>query len=266
MPIAKCPLCLQEKPIIMSHMMPSAIYDYTRGPSGHHISMTPNLVIETDREVQSPLLCRECDNDLNRYGETWLLPLLARIDGTFPFYDLLTKIPPDAVDNGTAGYAAARNPEIDAEKITHFAIGVFWKAAIHSWRGNTCDPVIDLGPYTERLRTFLRGETSFPERVALTIGVLTPSKAQKTISMTQPYRGSNRDWHNFLFYIPGIEFAISVGKAVGEERRGECFYTNPLHPIYVIDFSEDIRGVQRMMFKNAKIARNVHKYIKNNPQ
>ena len=80
MHIAKCPLCLQEKPLIMSHMMPSAIYDYTRGPSGHHISMTPDLVIETDREVQARLLCRECDNDLNNYGESWLLPLLARID------------------------------------------------------------------------------------------------------------------------------------------------------------------------------------------
>jgi hypothetical protein len=262
MPIAKCPLCLQEKPIIMSHLVPAAIYDYTRGPSGHHISMTNELVIETDRELQAYLLCRECDSDLNKYGETWLLPLLATIEGKFPFYDLLTKIPPDAVDNGVAGYAAARNPEIDVDKITHFAIGVFWKAAVHSWSGYRSDPIVDLGPYTERLRTFLRGGTGFPERVALTIGVLTPSKAQRMISMTAPYRGSNRSWHNFLFYVPGIEFAISVGKAVRAERRAECFASNALHPVWVLDFSEDVRNVQRMMFGKARIAKNVNKYIR----
>jgi len=246
----------------MSHLMPAAIYHYTRGPSGHHIALTNTLVIETDRELQAYLLCRECDNDLNKYGETWLTPLLATIDGRFPFYDLLTKIPPDVVDNDVAGYAAAKNAEIDVDKIIHFAIGVFWKAAIHSWSGHRLDPVIDLGPYAERLRTFLRGETRFPDHVALTIGVLPRSKAQKLIAMTQPYRGSNRSWHNFLFYIPGIEFAISVGKAVGEERRGECFASNALHPIWVLDFSDDVRMVQRMMFGKARVAKNVKKYLK----
>lgn len=242
--------------------MPAGIYAYARGPLGHHINMTNELVIETDRELQSYLLCRGCDNDLNKYGETWLLPLLATIEGKFPFYDLLTKIPPDAVDNGVAGYAAARNPEIDVARVTHFAIGVFWKAAIHSWRGNRSDPMINLGKYAERLRTFLRGETDFPEQVALTIGVLTPSKAQRMILMTASYRGSNRSWHNFLFYVPGIEFAISVGKAVGAERRAECFASNTLHPVWVLDFSNDVRKVQRAMFGKARVAKNLNKYIR----
>jgi len=119
------------------------------------------------------------------------------------------------------------------------------------------EPDIHLLP--RAARAFAAG---LPDQVVLTIGVLPPSKAQKTISTTHPYRGSNRDWHNFLFYIPGIEFSLSVGKAVGKEQHGLCFVHSALHPICVIDFSEDVRGVQRMMFKNAKIARNVHQYIK----
>jgi hypothetical protein len=261
MPIRKCPLCLQEKPIIISHLMPAAIYDYCRGPAGHHITLTNTLVIETDRELQALLLCSDCDNDLNTGGETWLMPLLATFESTFPFHDVLTKVPPDIVEDNMAAYATARNPEIDAAKITHFAIGVFWKAAVHSWSGHRTDPMIDLGPYAEPLRKFLRGETGFPQHVALTIGVLPKDAAKGLIAMTQPYRGSNRSWHNYLVYIPGIEFSISVGRAVNDAKRGECFATNPLHPIMVLDFSDDIRKVQKMMFGKAKVARNVRKYL-----
>jgi hypothetical protein len=171
-------------------------------------------------------------------------------------------VPPDAIENGVAGYAAARNPEIDVDKIAHFAIGIFWKAAIHSWSGTLTDSVIDLGPYTDPLRKFLCGEAGFPDYIALTIGVLTPSKAKGLIALTQPYRGQNKNWHNYLFYVPGIEFAIAVGKAVDMKKRSECFACNPLHPIWVLDFTDDVRMVQRMMFGKAKVAGNVRKYLK----
>ncbi len=262
MPIGKCPLCLQEKQIIVSHLIPAAIYTYCRGPDGHHVTMTNDLIIETDRELQDYLLCSNCDNDLNSGGETWLMPLLASIDGNFPFHDMLTKAPPDVIGGGISGYAAARNPDIDNDKIIHFAMGVFWKAAIHSWSGYSSDPAIDLGPYVEPIRRFLRGETRFPEYVALTIGVLPPDVARRTILVNRPYRGSNRRWHNYLFYIPGIEFSISVGKAVDVAIANDSFATNALHPIMVFDFSAEIWKVLKMMYGGAKVAKNVHKYLK----
>ena len=42
-------------------------------------------------------------------------------------------------------YYAATNPEFSVEKVTHFALGIFWKPAVHSWSGSKNDSMIDLG-------------------------------------------------------------------------------------------------------------------------
>jgi hypothetical protein len=64
-----------------------------------------------------------------------------------------------------AVYLATQNPEIEVEKLTHFALGLFWKASVHSWRGDTTRPRIDLGPYSEEIRKWLRGQNAFPKYV-----------------------------------------------------------------------------------------------------
>ena len=115
-----CPLCLQEKQLVRSHLIPAAMYDYCRPPGGHHISIGSDLVIESDRQLQDYLLCAECEDDLTKGGETWVLPLLAQYKGPFPFHDILSEIQPDIVDGGTRVYAATRNPEIQTDKLIHF--------------------------------------------------------------------------------------------------------------------------------------------------
>jgi hypothetical protein len=94
-------------------------------------------------------LCQECEGRLNRDGENWLLPKLATIDQKFPFYDIHMEVPADTADDGVAAFACSRNPKIGFRKVTNFAIGVFWKASVHSWRNNKRDPMIQLGKYRE---------------------------------------------------------------------------------------------------------------------
>jgi len=76
-------------------------------------------------------------------------------------------------------YAAVRNPEIKPDKLIHFALGMFWKASVHSWKGGVREPLIDVGPYRETVRKFVRGEIPFPERMALTIGAVTARKRDR---------------------------------------------------------------------------------------
>ncbi len=197
----KCPLCLETKVVVSSHLIPKRMYDYCRPPGGNPISVTTELVIETSRQVQDHLLCVDCEDLLNSGGEMWLLPLLARYEGSFPFYDLLAKLPADSTVDDVSVYLGARNPEIHVERLVHFAMGVFWKAGTHSWRGSETEPMIDLVEYAEPIRKFLRAESGFPDHAALTIGVLPPPVRQ--IFFYSPYRGSNEQWMNFLFYIPG---------------------------------------------------------------
>jgi hypothetical protein len=236
------------------------MYEYCTPPGGHPISISSNLVIESDRQLQDYLLCEGCEDSLNKGGEMWLLPLLSQYKGPFPFYDLLIRIPPDAVDEDAAIYAAARNPAIHSDKLIHFAMGVFWKAAVYPWSSLRDGPMIDLKAYAEPIRTFLRGETGFPEHTMLTIGVLPPPA--QLISFHNPYQGSNKTWDNFLFYVSGIEFSLAVGDAVDDTLRDNCFASNPLHPILVADFASQIEEIIRQVWANARKAKNVEKYLK----
>lgn len=113
-------------------------------------------------------------NVLNQGGESWIADKLATWERTFPLYDLLTKYPPDFDQEGLAVYFAAKNPEIKVNKLTHFAIGMFWKASVHSWSGTQSEPRINLGPYSEKIRTWLRGENEFPRHMYLIAVVSRP--------------------------------------------------------------------------------------------
>jgi hypothetical protein len=120
--------------------------------------------------------------------------------------------------------------------------------------------MINLGVYTEPIQRFLRGERGFPEGIALTIGVLPPPV--ELISFHNPYRGSNPNWPNFLFYVSGIEFALALGPPLGSDVRESCFAANPLHPIMVLDFSPAIIGILSEVWRKARKAKNVDKYLK----
>ena len=260
MPIQKCPMCLETKNVVWSHLIPARMYDYCRPPGGHPISVSSNLVVATDKQLQVHLLCLDCEDDLNKGGEMWLLPLLSKYRGPFPFYDILSKLAPDVVDGDTAAYAASRNPEIQVNKLIHFSLGVFWKAAVHSWVWPRAGTMIDLGEYAEPIRKYLRGEAGFPKECALTVGVLPPPAQQ--ISFHNPYQGRKKEWNNFLFYVSGIEFSLAVGPAIDEEFRENCFVCNPLHPIIVTDFSSDIQRIVTEVWARAHKAKNVEKYLK----
>jgi hypothetical protein len=260
MSVQKCPLCLDTKDVVSSHLMPAALYDYCRPPGGNPIAFNAQLVIETSRQMQFPLLCWECEDTLNKGGEEWILPLFARLDGSFPFHGLLTKFPPAVVNGDAKLFATAKNPDIETAKLTHFAMGIFWKAAVHSWRGGETDTLIDLGPYAEPVRKYLRSGGPYPAEMLLMIGVLpTPVKH---IAFTTPYQGSSQKWHNFIFYVLGIEFTLLVGKALTDDQFVASFTGNPERPILLLNFEPSVRDIAVEVMKKAHKAKNVKKYLK----
>jgi hypothetical protein len=130
-----CKLCLLNKPLCDSHLLPRAAYDYCRPPVGNPLVANSELIIESSRQLQYPLLCEACEGVLNDGGEDWVVPLFARYGGGFGLFDLLKIMTPDGTENGYDGYSAAKNKEIKADRLIHFALGIFWKAAVHSWTG-----------------------------------------------------------------------------------------------------------------------------------
>lgn len=242
-PIGRCPLCLGHKTLVRSHLVPAALYKLCRTQESEPVLVTPSVIMQSSRQWQDYLLCSECENLFSRNGESWVLPLLAKSDGTFAFHKILVKHGPESVLDGSALYAAAKNPEIDIAKLTHFAMGIFWKASVHSWSGERTSSLIDLGSYGEQVRKFLKAEEDFPERMALIVGI-SPPPLLPTFNI--PYRGSERNFHNFLFHVPGINFVLNVGKLVSSEMKELCFASQPLHPITCV------KNLQR---KNIEIAK-----------
>jgi hypothetical protein len=179
----------------------------------------------------------------------------SRLGGSFPFYDLLVKGQPDIVQPDFVAYACARNPQIGFRKLTNFAIGVFWKASIHSWREGRLHPHIELGRYRESFRKFLNHEARFPEHTHLMVAVSPPDKA--VIGFNVPATKQKQPYHQYVFHIPGMVFSLGVGKGMEEEWERTCFYTHNLHPVIVADLSRGIVQSLRRGARNAvRVARN----------
>ncbi len=242
-----------------SHLAPAGLYRYCQARELGPVRMTPNEIAVANEEVTAYLLCEECEQQLNRDGENWLLPKLATIEKTFPFYDLLVTGPPDTVENGVAAYACSRNQKIGFRKLTNFAVGVFWKASVHSWRKGKPGPLIELGKYREPLRLFLLREGGFPEYASLTIGIMPPEKA--VIGFNMPQLRGTRPYHQYLFYVPGMIFILSVGRQVTGQQKEICFFSNPLHPIILADLSQDIYKLLGRNIKNAVKSTEVREFM-----
>jgi len=113
------------------------------------------IVLPTDRQTEDYLLCDDCENILSRDGDTWVVGKPVTLEKKFLLYDLLTQQKPNFDVDGTLIYYAAQNPQIEVAKLTHFALGIFWKAAVHSWGLTDNDSIIELGPYSEKIRLWL---------------------------------------------------------------------------------------------------------------
>lgn len=250
MPIGECKLCLQKKELQQSHLCPRALYELCDSPDSNPVLVTSEVVMQTSRQLQHYLLCRDCEQLLNRQGENWVIPKVATIEGTFPFFDILSTSKPTVVDGDHSFYSAASIPEIQIPKLVHFALGIFWKASVHSWAAKQSEPSIELGPYSDAIRRLLLGEAHFPKHLALVMFVQPPRV--KLIHFNNPYECVRQYWgRNFTLYVPGIQFRLLIGKQIPEELRVLCLASNPQHPIIVTDVATDIARVVMSFYESA---------------
>jgi hypothetical protein len=119
------------------------------------------------------LLCPsagECEQRLSKNGENWFLAHCSR-KGQFRLAALLdASTPADTYPNLTV-YRAAQIPKIDISAFTYFAASTFWRAAVLQWslKGSGTKSIelgLYLGLYKDQLRTYLMGESLFPQDYA----------------------------------------------------------------------------------------------------
>lgn len=181
-PIDLCPMCLKVKELQDSHLLSASVYKKLRSAYPDNsdnlnpdpIEVTSGKARQTSKQTTDYLLCSDCEGILDRMGEKHVLPLLADTGG-FPLYELLANSIPDCAEPDLSIYSCANVPSLDCEKIAHFAAGIFWKAAVHSWRSGASTVKLDLQGHEEQLREYLLGAKPFPDDVLLVVRIAPPS-------------------------------------------------------------------------------------------
>jgi hypothetical protein len=250
-------MCLTSKELVSSHLMPAFLYDYCRKGEHRPLRFGDGAIFPTDRQTQDYLLCEACEDVLNQGGEKWIADKLATMERTFPLYDTLTKVPPIFDEDGMLIYLGEQNSDMEVKKLIHFATGIFWKASVHSWSASETKPRIELGPYSERIRKWLRNEAVFPKRTHLVIAIEKPLQAQITVN--EPYEGVPQAWRTHFMHVPGILFMLSLGGSV-HESVSHLAITTQGNPINV---SEGLTAsFEQLMKDKLKNSRKTHAYLK----
>jgi hypothetical protein len=234
-----CKLCLLDKALCESHLIPGSLYDHVRTETASPIRVADGIIMPTDRQIKTRLLCKECEDILSKGGETWVCPKLAWTDRSFPLFDLLWAAGGfDAEDGGQGLFHAGQNPEIDIEKIAHFALGIFWRASVDSWKRDKTKPMITLGPEQEEIRLWLRGEGEFPKDVTLNLAISRPERV--FLTMHQPVQViTPTPWRTYNCHLLGVFFSMKTGD-ISQEHRELCFYHVPPHLVLLSDDNANI--------------------------
>jgi hypothetical protein len=132
-----CALCRRSsQQLRLSHFLPAGVYRVTRAETQGNpdpLKLTDLGVFQDSRQVSDYLLCGECEERLNKYGERWFLAHCWRRDR----FLLASTLEDAAVTHSTPTikvYHAIHLSKVDVTALTYFAASMFWRASVHRWK------------------------------------------------------------------------------------------------------------------------------------
>jgi hypothetical protein len=157
----KCKLCLKEKDLQDSHLLPRTLYRMARGV-GAKGNQDPFVVTrqaskQSSHQMKDYLLCRDCEQLFSRIGEAYVMRLVTKQKGDIPLLETLNAVRPTVAGSEWRAYSLADTPAIDRAKIAYFALSVFWRASVHTWvQANGERTHVELGTkYNDEIRRYL---------------------------------------------------------------------------------------------------------------
>jgi hypothetical protein len=244
-----CALCVQNRELRNSHLVPKALYRLTRARNGR---TNPNPVIVTARgrrqtsfQAVRPLLCSECEQRFDHLGEDWVLKHCYRGYGRFRLRELLRQSTPLHSDEHFTIYCASSVPQLSIDRLVYFCMSVFWRASVCDWESSGEKyRAIRLGTkYQEQIRKYLLGAAELPQSASILVlasGLKTP-----TLVFTFPDTIRVESQHCHSLHIPGLTFQLSLG---GQPEPESCIVRSPFHPIFECTHGD--ARVQRGIFKH----------------
>jgi hypothetical protein len=220
---APCGLCLEDKLLLDSHLLPAALYKLCRNPKAKR---NPNPIVVTHRksvitsdQVKAPFLCASCESRLNENGEQYVLAQSVQPNGQFKLRKRLETSKPVYRDSRFRVYDIY---PLLGEKIGHylyFAASIFWRAAAHPWKVKTesIGPIAFDFNYLEEFRRYLLGKNIFPQDAR--VYVFVSSEVLPHRMVTVPTTDLDFPGRQYKFYIPSLCFVLYSGKDA-EQRFG----------------------------------------------
>jgi hypothetical protein len=235
--LGQCALCLASAKLLESHLIPAGLYRLLRDtdPRGilgrDPIQLGDSRILQSSKQLATKLLCSSCEDRFNSQGERWVLANSHRGPGEFGLQSKLQRVLPIAHESNATLYPCVDAAEIDVDALGYFAMSVFWRAGVTTWRGKDRKGFkLDFGRYQEMLRAYLMGSEGFPQNLALWISVSSQEKPPRAVFL--PFGGRNADgsWL-YRFLIPGVAFFLWIGRGLSDYHRFLCSQHSPQRPL-----------------------------------
>lgn len=234
MPLGTCKLCLQDRDLRDSHLLPSAVWRLLNEPRHglrHPITMTEKVAVATSRQIHDYVLCGECEQLLNRNGEDYVISQMRGKRG-FPLLERL-RVAQSIGHAGSVRVYSGPALGIDTDKLAYFAVSVIWRAGAHKWRNLYSDKPtysISVGPFLEPMRRYLLGTGPFPENLAVNVQVAVDTHSQ--CSAYTPSLAAGTPCPIFGFLTCGIHFAVAMATPLPPVYLQTCCYNSPQKLIF----------------------------------
>jgi len=205
-----CALCLEQRDLKRSHLIPSAVYKLLRAEAAKNpnpIHLSEGNAYQSSRQPAVHLLCDACEQILHQLGENEVLPHCFQ-EGKVKILSSLEGAPPVDENEIFSVYDLPLGHERLVSAFLHFVAGVIWKSSV--W------PQFDgvsLGPYREILRNFVLGIDTLPESIAIQVHAARAESTMKNIvwvPTTTFLKQTRVRVHHFA--VPGLKFSMFVGQ------------------------------------------------------
>lgn len=252
-----CKLCLKDKNLQVSHLLPRALYQMTRGAAGaanpDPIMITRANALRTSKQAKQYLLCHDCEGLFNRNGEDWIL---RQVDNgrEFPLLNRLNVAMPLEKERDIEKFSGS-DVGIETDKLAYFALSVVWRASVVAWFVMGEEISIALGEFEESFRQYLIGEASFPENVVVVATVSTDYLSRD--GFLAPARVPDGPHISFAMLTRGIWFRVVMDKILPAHVKRACC----VHSARKVIFTENtgkqcLHGFHSLM-ETAKVAGNL---------
>jgi hypothetical protein len=225
MAVGACALCLEARELRDSHFLPAGFYRIMRdGSSENPVLVNKSAAFMSSAQARAHLLCAECERRLNDGGEDWVLKNCWRSPANFPLHSALPAATRFLDEKGFRSYEGQKISSMAIDKLSYFGASIFWRAAIHDWSvGKEKDHRLTLGPFEEKLRQYLMGETGIPDGIVLLVTLSTALDDLHNRVAVMPWLFNRTpEYRSYKFIVTGFAFQMFFGMSIPQGIRRIC--------------------------------------------